>query len=367
MARTRAETGASFTDGLVGLGEVAQNPSVGGALSAVLDLLGMDLAFATRLRDGRQVFEVLRGDGESFGLHPGLEVPLQETYCQRVLAGRLPNLVPDVRADDRAASLAMTAAADVGAFVSVPLTFSDGHLYGTLGAASHQARPTLSYRDLQFLHVFARLVADQLERDVLERRTQAVEETARGLELQAAAGLALISALQERDAYTGDHSWAVVDQAAAVARQLKLSEAEVTDVKQVALLHDIGKIAVPDTILAKNGPLTHEEWAVMRRHPIFSESMIAGVRELAHLAPMVRAEHERRDGKGYPDRLAGTAIPLASRITLVCDAYQAMTSDRPYRRALPAREARAEIVTNLGTQFCPTAGAAFLEMLGAEH
>ncbi len=83
-----------------------------------------------------------------------------------------------------------------------------------------------------------------------------VEETARGMELQAAAGLALISALQERDAYTGDHSWAVVNLAAAVARRLKLSETEVTDVKQVALLHDIGKIAVPDRILAKKGPLT---------------------------------------------------------------------------------------------------------------
>ncbi len=105
----------------------------------------------------------------------------------------------------------------------------------------------------------------------------------------------------------------------------------------------------------------------MRRHPIYSESMISGVRELAHLAPMVRAEHERRDGRGYPDRLAGTAIPLASRITLVCDAYHAMTSDRPYRRALPAREARAEIVTNLGTQFCPTVGAAFLDVLSAGH
>jgi HD-GYP domain-containing protein (c-di-GMP phosphodiesterase class II) len=82
---------------------------------------------------------------------------------------------------------------------------------------------------------------------------------------------------------------------------------------------------------------------------------------------MVRAEHEREDGKGYPDRLAGTAIPVASRIVLVCDAYHAMTSDRPYRQALPAREARAEIVTNLGTQFCPTVGAAFLEVLRTEQ
>jgi HD domain/GAF domain len=208
-------------------------------------------------------------------------MPLQQTYCQRVLAGRLPNLIPDVRADDRAASLPITEAADVGAFVSVALTFSDGRLYGTLGAASHQAKPSLGYTDLQFLHVFARVVADQLELE-LERRTQAVQETTRAMELQSAAGHgadrgARAARCLHRQSLAGGGQ-----PRAAVARQLRLSETEVTDVKQVALLHDIGKIAVPDTILAKSGPLTEEEWAVMRRHPIYGEAMISKVRELAH-------------------------------------------------------------------------------------
>ena len=133
--------------------------------------------------------------------------------------------------------------------------------------------------------------------------------------------------------------------------------------KQVALLHDIGKIALPDGILRKPGPLDDEEWETMRRHPVHGAEMVAEVPGLRHLAPMVRAEHERWDGNGYPDGLAGEEIPLASRITLVCDAYHAMTSDRPYRRALSAEDARAEVADGLGSQFCPTAGRALLATL----
>jgi HD domain/GAF domain len=364
---TRRFAGPVHTDDLIGLSELAQSPSVDSAVAAVRELLGMELAFSSRFVDGHQVLEVLRGDAESFGVREGIAVPLDQTYCQRVLAGRLPNLIPDVRGDERAASLPITEAADVGAFASVPLTFSDGRCYGTLCAGSHQAKPSLGYRDLQFLHVFARIVADQLERDELAQRAQESEQLAHGMELQAAAASALIAALQARDAYTGDHSRAVVDQAVAVARHLGLNEGDVTDVNHVALLHDIGKLSVPDAILMKDGPLSDEEWAIMRRHPIYSEAMIADVPGLRHLAPMVRAEHERWDGKGYPDGLAGEAIPLASRITFVCDAYHAMTSDRPYRRALSSDAARAELRANLGTQFCPTAGSALLTVLGDER
>jgi hypothetical protein len=356
-----------LTDDLIGLGELAQTPSVGSAVAAMRELLGMELAFSTRFVEGEQVVEVVRGDAESFGIDVGFALPLDQTYCQRVLEERLPNLIPDARAEDRVASLPITAAADIGAFASVPLSFSDGRVYGTLCAASHEPKPALGYRDLQFLHVFARIVADQLERDELARRAQQLEQTAHGMELQAAAGLALITALRARDAYTGDHSHAVVELAVAVARRLGLSGAEVTDVKHVALLHDIGKLSVPDAILMKDGPLTGAEWAIMRRHPICSEEMICDVRGLRHLGPIVRAEHERWDGNGYPDGLAGEEIPFMSRITFVCDAYHAMTSDRPYRRALPSAAARAEIRANLGTQFCPTAGSAFLGVVTGEQ
>jgi hypothetical protein len=316
----------------------------------------MEVAYATEFVDGRQVFRALRGDGASFGVHEGLEVPLEQTYCQGVLAGRLPNLIADVRNEQRAASLAVTAAGDVGAFVSVPLRFADGRFYGTLCAASHDAKPSLGYRDLQFLHVLARLIADQIER---EQR----EHAARDVELQAAVVATLMTAVHARDAYTADHSKAVVARAVAVARRLGLTDNEVLDVKHLALLHDIGKIAIPDAILHKPGPLSEPERQVMHRHPVHSEQIIRDVPALSHLAPAMRAEHERFDGGGYPDGLAGEAIPLTSRITFVCDAYHAMTSDRPYRRAMTPEAARAEVATGAGSQFCPRAAHALLDIL----
>jgi response regulator RpfG family c-di-GMP phosphodiesterase len=344
--------------GAAALSELAQAPTVGRAVEAVCEFLGMDIAFASRIVDGQQVLEVIRGDNDSFGVPEGARLPVEQTYCHRVLNGRLPNMIPDVRADERAASLPITAALGVRAFVSVPLKFSDGSLYGTLCAASREPMVgSLGYRELQFLHVFARIVADQLERAELE-------SAARHLQLQAAGAKTLIAAVEARDAYTGEHSQAVVEHAAAVARRLGLSEEEVVDVSHVALLHDIGKIAIPDAILRKPGRLTDEEWEVMRSHPIASERLIRNVEGLGHLAPAVRAEHERWDGSGYPDRLAGGDIPIASRITLVCDAYHAMTSDRPYRSALTPGGAREELARGSGTQFCPEAARALLEILG---
>ena len=350
-------------DGIAELGDAAQSPTLERTMEAVRELLGMEIAYATEFNDTHGVLTYMQGDGQSFGISEGMALPLEQTYCQRVLDGRLPNLIPDVRADDRAASMPISQAGDVGAFASVPVVFSDGRLYGTLCAGSHDAKPDLGYQALRFLHVLARLVADLLEREELQRRTAELERTANRFELEAATSTALLTAVQARDAYTGEHSRAVVDSAAAVARELGLSERELTDVKHVALLHDIGKIALPDGILRKPGPLDDEEWTAMRHHPIHGAEMIAAVSGLRHLAPMVRAEHERWDGGGYPDGLLGEEIPLASRITLVCDAYHAMTSDRPYRRSLGEERARAEVVDGLGSQFCPTAGRALLATL----
>ncbi len=148
-----------------------------------------------------------------------------------------------------------------------------------------------------------------------------------------------------------------------MARRLGLSDREVRDVEHVALLHDIGKIAIPDAILHKPGPLNHAEWQTMRRHPLHSEQIIREVPALSHLAPAIRAEHERFDGHGYPDGLAGKAIPLASRITLVCDAYHTMTSHRPYRHAMTPQTARDQLTAGAGNQFCPHATAALLTIL----
>jgi HD-GYP domain-containing protein (c-di-GMP phosphodiesterase class II) len=338
------------------IADVALQPSVRGAVAALRQLFRVEVAYATRHNATHQVLEAVEGDGGSFGIADGEAIPLADSYCQRILAGDLPSIVRDVRAEPVTSSMWITTAADIGAFASVPLQLSDGTLYGTLCCASHQRQPGWHESDVRIMYVIARLVADQVEREVVERDRSRIA-------VQAMAVTALLSAVDARDGYTGEHSRAVVAHATATARLLNLPEPTVIDVEHVAVLHDVGKLGVPDAILAKPGPLDANEWEIMRQHPITGERIVAGMPTLAQLAPAIRAEHERWDGKGYPDGLAGAQIPIASRIVLACDAYHAMTSNRPYRKAMPKAHARKELQDGSGSQFDPAVLAALFHAL----
>jgi diguanylate cyclase (GGDEF)-like protein/putative nucleotidyltransferase with HDIG domain len=171
---------------------------------------------------------------------------------------------------------------------------------------------------------------------------------------------ALALALLERDRYTGEHSEAVIEMSAAVARNLGCSGQEVERVKSAALLHDIGKVAIPDEILHKPGPLTDQEWKLMREHPVIGERILRVLPGLGTVARIVRHEHERWDGDGYPDGLSGQSIPLGSRIIIAADTYHAITSNRPYRAARSHTEAVAEITRCAGSQFDPQVSAALV-------
>jgi diguanylate cyclase (GGDEF)-like protein len=174
---------------------------------------------------------------------------------------------------------------------------------------------------------------------------------------------ALVAALEAKDAYTAEHARSIVEQAEKVGIRLGLDDASLRDLRFAAVFHDIGKIAVPEAILSKAGPLTDEERAIMERHTIVGEQILAPVEFLAGVRVLVRHEHERWDGAGYPDKLAGEAIPLGSRIIFACDALHAMTSDRPYRAALSQEEALAELRRHSGTQFDPKVVEALLAVL----
>jgi len=169
----------------------------------------------------------------------------------------------------------------------------------------------------------------------------------------------LTSALDERDGVTEGHSRRVADLSLIVARELGIDGDALLDIERAGILHDIGKLAVRDAILSKPGPLTPDEWVEMRRHPDVGYQMLRDVPFLGRASEIVRAHHERFDGDGYPINLKGAGIPLGARIFAVVDAYDAMTSDRPYRLALSHTEALDEIRHQAGTQFDPVVVAPF--------
>src|SRR3954470_17183860 len=160
------------------------------------------------------------------------------------------------------------------------------------------------------------------------------------------------------------HAREVADLAGAVARALGLDRRGRGNVARAAELHDIGKLAMPAEILAKDGPLDPVEHALLRRHTLVGEAMIGAAPALRPVALLVRASHERWDGRGYPDGLAGAEIPLGARIIAVCDAYEAMTGDRIYRGARSHAEARDELLGEAGHQFDPAVVEAFLAEVG---
>jgi diguanylate cyclase (GGDEF)-like protein len=175
----------------------------------------------------------------------------------------------------------------------------------------------------------------------------------------------LLLALAERSRDLGRHTHVVAALAEEVARALGLAESEVAAVRLAAELHDVGKVGIPDAILDKPGPLDDGEWQFMRRHTVIGERILLGAPALETIAGLVRSTHERYDGGGYPDGLAGEEIPLGARIVFVCDSFNAMTSARPYQRAMSPDAALAELRRCAGTQFDPRVVRVFCELHAA--
>jgi PAS domain S-box-containing protein len=319
---------------------------IGRLLELARRQLGMPISFLSHLDADAYVFARVAGEQAGVAIAEGAVLPLAETHCQRMLDGRIGATVTDLAAEPETRDLDVTKRLGLRAYVGVPVRLRSGEIYGTLCVVDTQPHPELSGRHTELLGFLSELAAELIEDEAEQRAARRAEAGATGVRT-------LLAALEARDFYTGEHSKQVVALAAAVARKLGLDENATRDVEQVALLHDIGKVGIPDAILQKQGPLDDQEWQLMRQHPVIGERIIAGTPGLSHLAPAMRAEHERWDGSGYPDGLAGEQIPLASRITLACDALHAMTSDRPYRSAMTLQRACQELQTCTGSQFDP--------------
>lgn len=210
---------------------------------------------------------------------------------------------------------------------------------------------------------------DRTERTVSELHEKNREIEALSSELEEAYAetlAAFVSALDMRDTETHGHSHRVAELSLEIARLMGIEPGsrEWLDLKLGALLHDVGKIGVPDAILQKQGPLTEEEWAAIRQHPTQGYNMLRGVRFLERAAEMVLSHHERYDGRGYPRGLQAEEISLAARIFAVADTFDAITSERPYKPAYSGAEACREISAHSGTQFDPRVVAVLLHLKG---
>jgi diguanylate cyclase (GGDEF)-like protein len=312
--------------------------------------LGYFLCAVVRSRDDGYVESAAsRGLAPMEGA-PAWSQPAGAGLIGRCLRERRPVVSEDVLTDQDYRSTPETAT--VRSELVVPLWVGE-ELWGVLDVQETRAG-AFDEDDVRLIQTVADQVGSALRGALLYQRLErAYVGTAE----------ALAAALEAKDSYTANHSRTVVETAHAVGLRLDLDEPALRTLRFGAIFHDIGKIAVPEEILNKRGSLTEEEWEVTKRHPVAGERILASVEFLADVRPLVRHEHERWDGGGYPDGLAGEEIPLGARIILACDAYDAMTSDRPYRTAMSAEQAHEELRRGAATQFDPRVVVALLDVL----
>jgi hypothetical protein len=277
----------------------------------------------------------------------GRTFPLVDGAAGQVLITGRPVLVADYHGFPRRLDTSTETKAP-RSIASVPISWG-GRLRGALSAGSSDPSRTIGSRELGILSEVAELGAVALEhadtRQQLERALEATVEV-------------LAKAVEVRDRRTGEQVEQVVRLAGDVGQELGLDTSALVELEMAALLHDVGKIGVPDSILLKPGPLNAREWDVMKRHPEWGAEMLGHIPGLEGVAGIVLHHHERWGGGGYPSGLRGERIPLASRIVCVCDAYQAMILDRPYRPALRPISALHELQSNSGSHFDPQPVAA---------
>jgi len=278
-----------------------------------------------------------------------VEQPVDVGVNGRVARSGQPALVPDTRSDPD--YVVRDPETDPCSELAVPILV-EGRVWGVLNL--EEVRPRAFGADDAIL---AELVAAQLGSTLHRCRLYSELDGAFTTTLEV-----LSSAMGAKDPYTASHEDKVAELAVCVAQRMGLSQHEQETVRYAALLHDIGKIAIPDHILGKPDMLDEEEWAVIRTHTVVGADMLKRVPFFAEVHPLVRSSHERWDGAGYPDGVASTAIPLGARIIAACDALHALTSGRPYRRACGQDDALVELRRGAGTHFDP----AVVEALQAE-
>src|SRR5271154_7193361 len=303
------------------------------------DTFAFYLAAIQRL-DGDGVLRLVAGRGPLAEVMTEFlltEQPVSEGVNGKVARSGHTALVPDTRTDPD--YIVRDPKTDPRAELAVPVLV-DGSVWGVLNIEATDPG-ALAEADAVLVEAIATSFGAAVHRARLIADLEGAFTTALA---------ALTSTVEAKDDYTACHGEDVAVLAERIALRMALSSAQARDVRYAAMLHDIGKVAVPSEILLKPGPLTDEEWVTMRSHASIGGELVGRIDAFAHLAPAVRASHERWDGGGYPDGLAGEAIPLAARIIAACDTYDAIVTDRPYRAARSPLEACEELHRVAGAQ-----------------
>ncbi|MBW2618912.1 MAG: HD domain-containing protein, partial [Deltaproteobacteria bacterium] len=310
----------------------------------------------------REVLRYMDGvGGEPGSLEPlkGYEIPLSRTkniLVRVALTGR-PLVVEDASQFNLSPDNVIIRNFNPQAFVLLPLT-ARGKIIGILAADSTGSAPAASSPEEDFLNGFANQVALAMENASMYQKL-------RDTFLSTIQALAL--AIEAKDHYTRGHSDRVTAYSVELARAIGLDETKTEQIRSMCLLHDIGKIGIELRILHKNGRLVGDEISVIRRHPLIGETIVQPLNLSPEEVSVVRNHHERFDGLGYPDGLKGEAVPLQVRVIALCDAYDAMTSDRPYRKALPVEEVLSELEREAGKQFDPQLVSVFTEQVRTQQ
>jgi HD-GYP domain-containing protein (c-di-GMP phosphodiesterase class II) len=282
-----------------------------------------------------------------------VEQSLQDGINGRVARSGVSALVADTREDPD--YIVRDPQTDPRSELSVPIVV-DGSVWGVLNLEAPESQ-AFGEADAVLVEAIASSLGSSLHRAVLVADLERTFTTTL---------TALMSTVEAKDAYTASHEQQVAELAERVSVRLGGDPTTARDVHHAALLHDVGKVAVPSAILLKPGPLNEAEWATMQSHAAVGGELVGRIDAFAHLAPAVRASHERWDGGGYPDGLVAEEIPLAARIIAACDTYQAITTDRPYRAARTPAQARRELRRVAGSQLDALVVEALLEELASQ-
>jgi putative nucleotidyltransferase with HDIG domain len=327
-------------------------------MTPIVEVFGFDRAMIMLVNETGDFLEYSYGVGESPEAMEKLRdyrIPLtrDQNLMVRVLKRGKPVLIRDVESAGLNPTNKILADFRPSSFIICPLMAED-RVIGILGTdrRGEHKRPTNS--DMELLSIFANNIATAFLRARLDEELKSS---------YVSSVRALVLAIEEKDTYTRGHSERVAAIAVQVARTLGVPEPEIEYLQFGSILHDVGKIGIPESIVRSPKPLTNAEYKIIQKHPMKGVEILHPITFIKDHMYLVRNHHERWDGRGYPDGLAGDAIPLGAQIVAIADAYDAMTSSRPYRKGMPPKQAAKEIRKNAGTQFSEKVATAFLDSI----